>query len=274
MATIILSVFQSKKILCIIRPLLPSQFPRVQLVAVIDGGSRTVTDRDLVVLDGSRSIDFDASPGSRELLLYCWTCHRVRGNDLEPCTFTKGPLFGTLLQLPCKQVIQLGLQNITRFSTDRFKFSLILRSSDGRVVSDSIVLSLASDPGASLDVYIRSSCIAKICKDTDTIILTTNVSSSFVYKWTLLYSPKLASTLNFDSSNSLVRFQPMALPPGNYEFSCVITDSKMFSGLSSIKFQVAASPKGGSCQSILPLAPSTTSFVSCSGWNTLFPPLR
>jgi len=135
-------------------------------------------------------------------------------------------------------------------------------------------LSLSSHPDvASLDVYIRSSCDADICKDSETIVLTANVSLSFTYKLTLVHSPKLESSLNFDSSNSLVRFQPMDLPPGNYEFTCVITDSKLASGQSSIKFQVAASPKGGSCQCSIPSAPSTTSLVTCSGWNTLFPPL-
>jgi hypothetical protein len=243
-----------------------------QLMAVVDGGSRNVSANDLVVLDGSRSVDFDANRESRESLSYCWTCDRIRGTDLEPCKYTNGPFFGTSLQLPCTQVIQFGLQNITSTYTDQFKFSLILRSSDGRVASDSVILSLS--PEAPLDVYIRTICIAKICKDSESIVLTTNVSLSFSYKWTLVYSPKLESTLNFDSSNSLLRFQPMALPPGNYEFRCVITDFKKSSGQSSIKFQVSASPKGGSCQCSLPLAPSTTTLVSCSGWNTLFPPLR
>jgi hypothetical protein len=245
-----------------------------KLVALVDGGSRTVSTRDLVVLDGSRSFDFDANRGVGQNLHYCWTCQRSFGNDFEPCKYTQGPLFGTLLQLPCLQVIRVSLQNITTSFADRFKFSLILRSIDGRIDSDYVTLSLSSYPDTSLDVYIRSSCDADICKDSESIVLTANASVSFTYKWTLVHSPKLESPLKFDSSNSLVRFQPMDLPPGNYEFICFITDSKLATGQTSIKFQVAASPKGGSCQCSIPSAPSTTSLVTCSGWNTLFPPLR
>jgi hypothetical protein len=245
-----------------------------QLNAVIDGGSRTVAVRDSFVLDGSRSTDSDAIGGFGAGLLYCWSCQRVRGNDAEPCRFLDGPLFGTPVILPCLSVIKFSLQNITETQTDLFVFILTLQSSDGRIGSDSVTLSLSSDSRASLDVYVRSSCVANVCKDSDPIVLTTNISLSFFYSWTLVLSPKLGSSLSFDPSSSLLRFQPVALPPGKYEFRCVITDAKASSGQSSIKFQVAAAPKGGSCKCTDPAAPSTSSTVSCSGWNTLFPPLR
>jgi hypothetical protein len=245
-----------------------------ELVAVIDGGSRTLSNRDLILLDGSRSKDSDADRGSVESLLYCWTCQLVRESELDACVFTSGPLLGKLFIPPCVPVVTVSLHNITSTSTDKFVFNLLLRSKDGRISSDSVILSLSANPGALLDVYVRSSCLGDICKDSDVIILSANVSSSFSYKWAVLNSPKLAGSLNFDDSNNILRFQPMVLPPGDYEFSCIITDSRQISGHSSIKIQVISSPKGGRCQYSLPSAPSTTSIVSCSGWNTLFPPLR
>lgn len=245
-----------------------------QLTAFIDGGSRTVSLRDSFVLDGSRSTDSDAIGGLSTGLRYCWTCHRLRGNDAQPCRFFNGPLFGTPVVLPCLSVIKFSMQNITEIQTDLFVFTLTLQSSDGRIDSDSIALSLSSDSRAPLDVYVRSSCVANVCKDSDSIVLSTNVSLSFSYSWNLVQSPKLVSSLSFDPSSSVLRFQPMALPPGNYEFRCAITDAKELSGQSSIKFQVAAAPKGGRCLCSFPIAPSTSSLVSCSGWNTLFPPLR
>jgi hypothetical protein len=245
-----------------------------QLVALIDGGSRTLSNRDLLVLDGSRSIDSDANRGSSERLQYCWTCQWKRGNDLESCKYTVGALFGTFFPLPCIPIVNVALQNITSTLTEKFVFSLIVRSFDGRVSSDSVTLSLPADTGPSLDVYVRSSCVADVCRDSDSIVLSANLSLSFTYKWTLVHSPKLATTLSFDGSNNLLRFQPLALPPGNYEFSCVITDAKQISGQSAIKFRVVSSPKGGRCQNSVPVAPSTASIVSCAGWSTLFPPIR
>jgi hypothetical protein len=241
-----------------------------KLTAVIDGGSRTVSIRNLISLDGSQSVDFDANLGIGERLDFCWTCRKVQGIDLVPCQLTNGTPF----HLSCSKIIQFSLQNIATSSVDRFMFSLILQSSSGRSASDSVILSLSSDHQESLDVYVRSSCVANICKISDSITLATNASLSFSYKWTLEHSPKLIGRLDFDSSNSFVSFQPMQLPPGNYEFRCVITDSQQSSGQSSIKFQVVPSPHGGSCSYTLPESPSTTTLVSCSGWNTLFPPLR
>jgi len=241
-----------------------------KLIAVIDGGSRTVSIRKLISLDGSQSVDFDANRGMAEHLNFCWTCRVVRRTDSVPCQYTSGLPF----HLPCNKIIQFSLQNIATSSVERFMFSLILQSSSGRSASDSVILSLSPDHQESLVVYIRSSCVANICKMSDSIILATNASLSFSYKWTLEHSPKLISSLNFDSSNSIVRFQPMQLPPGNYEFKCVVTDSKQSSGKSSIKFQVVPSPRGGSCRYSLPQSPASAIIVSCSGWNTLFPPLR
>jgi hypothetical protein len=249
-----------------------------KLIPIIDGGSRTVSAHRPLVLDGSRSFDSDAQLSAVDDLKYCWTCQQVFGSILEPCTYSRGPHFGNSLLLPCLPVIKIGFQNITRTFSDRFIFKLILQSNDGRIASDFIFISASSNFDALLDVYLRINCDSNVCKESETIVLATNFSSSFSYRWTILDSPKFSASVNYDASNSVVRFRPMDLPPGNYEIGCVVFDglfgSNSVSGQSSIKFQVVASPKGGRCDYSHSVANSPTFLVSCSRWSSFFAPLR